>query len=125
MNQATVQVVGHMVRFLPRAEKEGAGGKCIVTYAARMGAFVLVVGTDPSHFQPLSSRLPDELKIDYDRKNKDEDPGPEVHQIIMKALLEKYPFCSQITVGYGEDRTGRPKYFLLERDDRERGPKKK
>ena len=112
MVQTTVLVVGHMVRFLPKAERLDDSGDFTRSYPPKVGAFILAVGDDLNHFHLLPSRAHENSIL-----SKDEDPGTEVTAPIMTALQKAYPFGSKIEVDVSTNRTtGKTKYFLFEQE---------
>ena len=108
MSQATVQIVGHMVRFMPEEEKLHYGGRATLQLHAKVGAFVLVVADDPKHYHTLASRV-------HEKDNVKEDPGPEVTGPVMESLQKAFPFGTKITVGSRKDDRQITRYFLLEK----------
>lgn len=110
-NENTAQVIGHMVRFLPKEEKPHRSGNATTVLHPKIGAFVLVVVDDPKHYHALSSRM---LEKPLDQ---DADPGSESTAPIMAALQKAYPFGTMIKVrAKQDDRTNTMRYSLIEKN---------
>ena len=48
--EVSAQIIGHMVRFMPKEEKKIRGTKDTRIMAPKVGAFVIVVVDDPAHY---------------------------------------------------------------------------
>lgn len=105
MKDVTAEVVGHMVRFLPRQEHEHKSGNATTVLHPKLGRYILVcVEGEINQWHTLT--------VSLDRWDKEMPPEVVDKEAVMDRLRKEYPCFTAITLKEKKDDKGVKRFSL-------------